>query len=781
MSHRYFGRSLRTTALVVSFVLPMGLVSLTATHAAADEMQLPPEACAGMTAPAEENHASIRLDLSTTDAKLAVDQHGKIPLSGVLHKKATMVDVSVGHVTTKDFTIGPPPDDVAAWASSWQASLRPAQLGPNLVCARAERDPKRTARVLRSVDIVDLLPPSDVSGLAVGAVTDSTAKVTWGAATDNYGLAGYEVRVDGGAPHRTTAGTRTYTITGLKPATDHTVSVVAVDLAGNTSKSPATASFRTKAPPPPPNPDAELAFVPEEGGATATWHPDPSQDVTYKVTLDGTELDSFDLDRYCQDADGKPADPCTAKSVISYPIEPLEQGTPYTFQVVAVGADGKQARGFSGDFTTTVANPEVDPATTQLSASEASQCAVQGGDFYVAADARAVVKIPGGSTQLFPGCYRTPDSSCIDAFLPPSGEKILKCADDVTKLLYDVAPPGRGPVISGLKDGTGAAFAPSPVIEPVAWCIEGGCTTLLAPVEETVEVVATAELATATTAWVVVAAEGIGLGIALWALLEILFPGEIAIGGLLEYPIHYNDDFDTFDNWGADDGDWYNSLKVYAEVIRVTQQVAGRDGLPFAWDDTEDARLKRLIDQACTAQRGSQGIAGCDENVTVYVPGGQNYKFKPMPETGTHIVAAMGNGSYPQPPARSRWFYPARSQGGQAAQSKGYRRNWFDTDVRFQPNSCQGRQRGKTCDEFPFWSTNQAVDLSGLVADLKPVPNTESLPQGSDISAFYSKCKVKDTDRFIVLPIKPWVEANGPSFGFHVSPGGASMCMTPTP
>ncbi|MBQ0981618.1 hypothetical protein [Micromonospora sp. M61] len=47
------------------------------------------------------------------------------------------------------------------------------------------------------------------------------------------------------------------------------------------------------------------------------------------------------------------------------------------------------------------------------------------------------------------------------------------------------------------------------------------------------------------------------------------------------------------------------------------------------------------------------------------------------------------------------------------------------------------------------------------------------------MSAFFRKCDVADGERFIVLPVKPWVAANGPSFGFRVSEGGASMCMTP--
>lgn len=50
-----------------------------------------------------------------------------------------------------------------------------------------------------------------------------------------------------------------------------------------------------------------------------------------------------------------------------------------------------------------------------------------------------------------------------------------------------------------------------------------------------------------------------------------------------------------------------------------------------------------------------------------------------------------------------------------------------------------------------------------MVADVLPVPTTESSPQGNDLAQFSGQCNVDDTDRFIVLPVKPSVAANGPS------------------
>jgi hypothetical protein len=207
---------------------------------------------------------------------------------------------------------------------------------------------RRSARILRSFTVVDLIPPSNVPGLSVSNVTATGARVTWGAATDNYGLAGYAVTVDGGPAHRTTVGIRSYTITGLAPSTHHTVSVVAVDLAGNVSTTPSTKDFTTAAAPPPPPPPGDLTFDPQQGAATAAWHPDPT-DVTYRTLLDGQLLEEFPADRYCLDPAGNPASPCTVPDTISYPLTSLNQGTSYTFQVDSLHTDGTVARSLSGN------------------------------------------------------------------------------------------------------------------------------------------------------------------------------------------------------------------------------------------------------------------------------------------------------------------------------------------------------------------------------------------------------------------------------------------------
>ncbi|MHB9757219.1 fibronectin type III domain-containing protein [Streptomyces sp. BYX5S] len=781
---------LRIKALLLSLAIPVALVNLPAIEAqAAEKAQLPPSACAGMTAPGDdgnsvddENHAAVRLDLPAPTEDVAVDEQGKIDLSGVLHKQAKMVDVSMGRTVTTDFAIGDAPDGVAGWASSWKTRLRPPQLGENLVCARAEREPKRYARVLRSFNIVDKIAPSNVTGLSVGDITHNSATASWSAATDNYGLAGYDISVDGGPAVRTNSATRSYTMTGLPPETEHTVSVVAVDLAGNKSATPATKTFRTAATPPDPDPELKLDI--EDGGATATWQPDPNGDAKYRTYLDGELLGEFPMKQYCLDDAGEPADPCTADSTVTYPIESLESATSYSFRVEAVQEDGTKWRDFSGDFTTKTVAPAVPDSVTQQVTSESSQCVAQGGDFYAAQSVRADVTAPEGSTEVFPGCYKVADASCVDEHMPPDEDEKFDCSDDVTKVLRDVTSPGGGPALSSLPSSSGSSgdvkplFNPGNPIQPVVWCLETrACTILLAPPVEAAAGAAVSSVLAAVIYWVVVIAGAIIVGVLLGTLWSIIDASPIAIGGLLEYPIDHTTDFDTYEDWGLEEGQWYQSLAAYAQLIRTTKDLTKEFNLPFAWTSAEDSRIRRTIDEACAKQKGaSSSIAACDDDVAFYVPGGKNYRFRDMQQTGEHIVDAMDY-QQPQAPQRIQWLAPGRSQGGQAARTAGFSRGWFDT-AQFQPNNCTGRV-AKVCDEFPFWTTTQAVNLSGPTASMKPVPLAEAGPQGSDISGFYRKCKVKDAEKFIVLPVKSWVQAGAPSFGFRVNGSGANLCMAP--
>ncbi len=79
----------------------------------------------------------------------------------------------------------------------------------------------------------DTTPPTDPTNLTVSNEQDTQVTLSWNASTDNVGVTGYEVFVDGSSLG-TTAGT-SVNITGLTACTSYNFGVRALDAAGNAS------------------------------------------------------------------------------------------------------------------------------------------------------------------------------------------------------------------------------------------------------------------------------------------------------------------------------------------------------------------------------------------------------------------------------------------------------------------------------------------------------------------------------------------------------------------
>ncbi|HCT75547.1 MAG TPA: chitinase, partial [Micromonosporaceae bacterium] len=83
----------------------------------------------------------------------------------------------------------------------------------------------------------DTTPPSNVSGLTSPSKTATSISLSWNAATDNVGIAGYNIYRNGATtPTAQTSGTgTTHTDSGLAASTTYTYTVKARDAAGNIS------------------------------------------------------------------------------------------------------------------------------------------------------------------------------------------------------------------------------------------------------------------------------------------------------------------------------------------------------------------------------------------------------------------------------------------------------------------------------------------------------------------------------------------------------------------
>lgn len=79
----------------------------------------------------------------------------------------------------------------------------------------------------------DTVPPTAPTNLSSSNITAATVTLSWGASTDNAGVAGYRI-YNGSALVATTSGL-TYNVTGLAANTSYTFTVIAFDAAGNTS------------------------------------------------------------------------------------------------------------------------------------------------------------------------------------------------------------------------------------------------------------------------------------------------------------------------------------------------------------------------------------------------------------------------------------------------------------------------------------------------------------------------------------------------------------------
>ncbi|MFF0162047.1 PQQ-dependent sugar dehydrogenase [Streptomyces sp. NPDC005263] len=92
----------------------------------------------------------------------------------------------------------------------------------------------------------DTTPPSKPGTLSAAGITSNAVDLTWGAATDDRAVTGYDVRSDTTVYKSVTSGTST-TLTGLACDSPYALNVVARDAAGNVSAQSNTVNFTTKA------------------------------------------------------------------------------------------------------------------------------------------------------------------------------------------------------------------------------------------------------------------------------------------------------------------------------------------------------------------------------------------------------------------------------------------------------------------------------------------------------------------------------------------------------
>ena len=159
--------------------------------------------------------------------------------------------------------------------------------------------------------------PTTPASLAANALDASRIQLTWGASSDNVGVAGYRV-LRGGALLTTVTGT-SFTDTGLAPATSYAYQVVAFDAAGNTSPA-ATAGATTKVLDTlPPTAPANLTGTMSKAKKVAlSWSPSSDNIAVagYQVLRNGTRIGTATTTSYTDTLAGKA--PSATYAIVAY-------------------------------------------------------------------------------------------------------------------------------------------------------------------------------------------------------------------------------------------------------------------------------------------------------------------------------------------------------------------------------------------------------------------------------------------------------------------------------
>lgn len=175
--------------------------------------------------------------------------------------------------------------------------------------------------------VTDTEPPSTPSGLATSSVTQTGMTLSWGASTDNVGVAGYRLFVDGSEVG--TSSSTSYAFTGLNCGTSYTLDVVAYDAAGNVSAagsvSRSTSACSSAQPPdtqPPSTPGGLGTSAVGQTGMTLSWaaSSDNVGVVGYRLFVKGSQVGT--------------------SSSTSYAFTGMSCGTSYTLGVAAYDAAG---------------------------------------------------------------------------------------------------------------------------------------------------------------------------------------------------------------------------------------------------------------------------------------------------------------------------------------------------------------------------------------------------------------------------------------------------------
>ncbi len=179
------------------------------------------------------------------------------------------------------------------------------------------------------LSVTTLAPPPDTeaptvpTNLSASSITDTTFLLSWSPASDNVGVVGYNLYIDGQPGG--TSSTTNFLFEGLSPSTTYSVQVSAYDAAGNVSNLSTALSVTTQDPP-----DTQAPSVPTE---LIVSNPSESTlDVSWNPSNDNVGVTGYELRQNGQ-SQGTFTTTFTVRTG-------LNSNTVYTYQVRAFDAAG---------------------------------------------------------------------------------------------------------------------------------------------------------------------------------------------------------------------------------------------------------------------------------------------------------------------------------------------------------------------------------------------------------------------------------------------------------
>jgi hypothetical protein len=190
------------------------------------------------------------LPASGNSGFVAVDDTGPLTILSVARVNATALDVAV------ERAIGSNPR--LSYMSGANPDVSAFTFDNGVVALPMDVDIGRAVAVGAPAE--DTTAPVLAGSVAVTAITTTGASLSWPAASDDVGVAGYEYSNNGGASYTNVGVARTVTLSGLVASTSYSVRVRAYDAAGNRS-APLARSFTTEAEAPPGQADFDAKKV----------------------------------------------------------------------------------------------------------------------------------------------------------------------------------------------------------------------------------------------------------------------------------------------------------------------------------------------------------------------------------------------------------------------------------------------------------------------------------------------------------------------------------------